>query len=191
MHMCRSSLLKRLNVLSLFILALTGCAGVSEDLRGGRALVPAEHVEGSEVRLRLRALEVMGGEETRVGIVLENPRGYPVTSVRSWIQFDPALISLADLALLEPRLTLFPPGEREIDAEGGLVRFGAASTEPMRDAEILLASLVVTSIREGERGSLSFYDWREDGEGHTGAYAVLEGGIVRSLLEAPVSLTLP
>jgi hypothetical protein len=146
--------------------------------------------QGNELRasLTLKVLEEEGPRRT-VGMVLTNSEGIPLRSVRAWVRFDPSLLSLADLMIVEPRWVLFAPGEREVDAEAGLLRLGGAFREPVSDQELLLATFTVLLLREEREGTLTFDDWRPDGEGHT-AVLSLEGNILENVLQEPSPLVL-
>ncbi len=189
--------LLQISILSLSVL-LAACSRGGEPDRGRgessstgtQALLAPVDIRDTGVRLTWRILEAVDPLRRRVAIVVENPRGEPITSVRAWVRFDPQLSEVAELTI-DPRFTLVAPEELTVVQGEGIVRLGAATPQPLRDQEISFASFLVTSRDPAEPGALSFYDWRDDGSGHTGVFAVVGKGKVRSLLGPPPSLMLP
>jgi len=133
----------------------------------------------------LRLLE-NSGDTKRVGILIQNPTHAPIQSIRAWVRFDPETVQVSDLTIEDGRLTLFAPNERDIDMEEGFVRIGAATREPITDSLMTLATFTMES---SSTPTLTFYDWREGGDGHT-AVLSLDGQSVKNLLQAPPSLEL-
>lgn len=161
----------------LFLLSCSSGNSPRADQSLSHGVAP-EHLS---TRMALRVIDDDGGRKT-VAIVLHNPEHIPVQSVRAWVRFDPASLSLDDLAIQDGRFALFAPGEREIDSVEGFVKIGAALRSPIRDSFLTLATFTVESFESDP--VLSFYDWREGGDGHTAVLTISEQGI-HNILQTP------
>jgi hypothetical protein len=169
---------------ALVLLFLTSCAE-----SGGRHLVNEEGNGEPSVQLSLRAFRKVSEDTFQVGVTITNPDRQPITSVRAWVKFPAEELNVIDLTLEDGRFSLVAPGEWNVDP-GGLVNIGVAASKPVQDAEITVASFLVTLRAEG-RFPLTFYDWRPDGRGHTTVLRVGAGGDVIPLLSPPLPLVLP
>lgn len=166
---------------------LVGCAAGGDD---SRSLLKDDENEVPSAELSLRVLEKFTDGTFRVGIVISNPHRESITSVRSWVSFQPAALAVDALRIEDERFSLVAPGEWEVAEGDGLMKIGLATPEPVRDGEILLASFRAAADPE-LRSPLTFYDWRADGKGHTTVLKVKVNGDVTPLLLPPTSLTLP
>lgn len=163
----------------VLLLLLSCSSGNGPD--ADRSLSHSVAPESLSARMALRVIEDQG-ERKLMAIVIHNPEHIPVQSVRAWVRFDPALLSLSDLAIEDGRFALFAPGEREIDSAEGFVKIGAAAQSPIRDAFFTLATFTAESAEADP--VLSFYDWRENGDGHTAVLTITEDGI-QNILQTP------
>lgn len=146
-----------------------------------RSLSHSVAPENLSARMALRVIDDQGERKT-MAIIIHNPEHIPVQSVRAWVRFDPASVFLSDLAMQDGRFTLFAPGERDIDPVEGFVKIGAAVRSPIRDSFFTIATFTMESAEADP--VLSFYDWREDGDGHTAVLTISEEGI-RNILQTP------
>ena len=166
---------------------LTGCGGAEKEPNPEQALRKNSAPEELSARLELRILK-RSEEKNTIGIILLNPSGTPIQSVRSWVQFDPATTQVSDLQMVDARFTLFAPGERTI--EDGFVKIGVAAVDSIHDESVLLASFTAAKTSAtGVPAILRFYDWKSEGDGHS-ALLSFEGEVIRNVLAPPSSLQL-
>lgn len=168
------------------LLLLTSCS-LSRKPRDDRALMHDAARETLSAHMALRVLHDNGQTKT-IAIVLQNPQRALIQSVRAWVQFDAALLTVSDLAIEDGRFMLFAPGERGIDAEKGFVKIGAATKEPMTDDTTTLATFTIYSHTTA-KPVLTFYDWRIGGDGHTAVLSI-DGGKAINILTAPPATNL-
>ena len=169
------------------LLLLTSC-GAEKEQSSGSTLKHSTAPDTLSARLELRLLEERQGTST-IGIVIHNPERVPVQSVRSWIQFNPSSMRVQNLGIVESRFALFAPGERTIDRREGFVKLGAAAQSPITDEEIVFATFTVRADSGDVPSALSFYDWREEGNGHTAVLSLKEDS-VQNIVRLPSSLPL-
>jgi len=169
------------------LILLTSC-GAEKKQSNNNELKHAVALDSLTARLELRLMQKIQGVST-IGIVIHNPSRAPIQSVRSWVQFDPSAMRIRDLGIVESRFALFAPGERMIDSSEGFVKLGAAAQTPITDEEIVFATFTVRLASGDTPSALSFYDWREEGNGHT-AVLLLEEDAVTNILRLPTALSL-
>lgn len=122
-------------------------------------------------------------------LVLTNPGKRKISRVRSWIQYNSAVLEgktvTAGTSLPTPA-----PGELEFSATDGMIKIdlSAASNAESADEEIVVARIVlqVKSIPATKTDVLSFYDVQSSG--HTRVVAVKTGGTEDILTQNPGSL---
>lgn len=166
------------------LLLLSSCA---REPSKDRALKHDSAPETLSAGMSMRVLEE-NGERKKVAIVVQNPALVPVQSVRAWVRFDPLLIDVRDLTVEDGRFILFAPGERTIDSAEGFVKIGAAVRTAITDPLITLATFTVTT-HKGEKPVLTFYDWKDQGDGHTAVLSIVQGNAM-NILHAPPSIEL-
>src|SRR3989344_312987 len=168
------------------LLLVTSC-GISRSPRDDRALQNNAATESLSAHMALRVLREDGTSKT-FAIVLQNPQHALIQSVRAWVQFDSSAIYVSDLTIEDGRFSLFAQGERGIDSEGGFIKIGAATSEPITDALITLATFTVRST-SSDASVLTFYDWRIGGDGHTAVLSIDHGNAL-NILSAPSAIDL-
>ena len=166
------------------LLLMTSCS-VSSTLRDDRSLMHDAVPETFSARLVLRVLREEGDRKV-LAIVVQNTDRLPIQSVRAWVRFDPMELKASDLTMEDGRFALFAPGEREIDSVSGFIKIGAAAREPVSDD---LATLATFTIQSSAKPVLTFYDWREEGDGHA-AILTLKDGKASNILTAPPAIEL-
>ena len=85
----------------LLLLSCSSGNGPNTDRSLSHSVAP----ESLSARMALRVIED-DGEKKIMAIVIHNPEHIPVQSVRAWVRFDPASLSLNDLAIQDGRFAL-------------------------------------------------------------------------------------
>lgn len=166
----------------LLVTLLVGCTSGSGD-----QMIHSVAPDELTAKMQLVVISERGSEK-EIGIVVQNPENHPVQSVRAWVKFDSASVQVTDLSLDEERLSLTAPGEMEIDSEEGFVKIGVASASPLREGVLNVASFRAKVVGQ-ESPILTFYDWREGGDGHVAVLTLSEGKAV-NVLKTPSSISL-
>ena len=125
-----------------------------------------------EVKLNLKSEKV--GKEVKVSISLENPNLKPITSVQSWLSYDPALLKGVKVEAKGSAFEMTAPYDNNFDTEAGLVRIGRASPRPITEKTIAVAEVTFEPLGEGA-AAVDAYDYQDDLGGHTSANAMVDG----------------
>jgi hypothetical protein len=136
-----------------------------------------------EVKLALRADRT--GDKLKVTVTLENPNLKPVTSVQSWLSFDPSKLQGSSIEARSSAFGLMAPYKNTFDNVNGLVMLGRANPQPVLEKSSLVAELSFDIVKDGTT-TIDAYDYQDDLSGHTSAN-VLEGGKPFNVLEKPDS----
>lgn len=106
------------------------------------------------------------GNISRLQLVLTNPEAQPITSVESWISFNPKLVKGNGFKVNEKAFNLSAPYTNGFDQEHGLLRFGRSTTTPITSHSIILADLTFESTSDIPV-LLEAYDYQYDISGHS------------------------
>jgi len=136
-----------------------------------------------EVRLALKADRQ--GDKLKVTVTLENPNLKPVTSVQTWLSFDPSKLQGKTVEARSSAFGLMAPYANTFDNENGLVMLGRSNSQPVAEKSTVVAVLSFDIVKPGVT-TLDAYDYQDDLSGHTSAN-VLEGGKPFNVLQKPDS----
>jgi len=126
--------------------------------------------------------------QVAVTISLDNPENKPVTSVQSWLSFDPDRLYGKEIKTDDSAFSLMAPYDNTFDNENGLVMLGRANPEPLTAKTIKVAEIIFDVKGEGAT-MLDVYDYQDDLSGHASANSLIEGKPY-NLLKKPNSPTL-
>ncbi len=155
-----------------------------EDSRNEKALDAQERTAALELRLTPDE-----SENIRVEIWLKNPDQKPITSVRSFLTYDPDVLAGSEILIPQDSLfTIVAPGEQEFDALRGIAKIGISSAENkvVTDSEILVATALFTS-KQKTFTTIDFYN--PGNTGHTLVLAKTADGF-HDILQTPSIPTL-
>lgn len=165
---------------------------VSND-RNGEATTLLEKIsEAQEKKGEAQAARTVGislekafvkNEKLTFEVWIDNPEGRPLSSVRSFLAFDPEVLKGVSLEIPSdsPFLTAAPE-EKGFDSVRGLVKIGLASSAPSRKKSILLARVSMERLTP-QFTTLDFYNPGADG--HTTALEENSDGTLRNVLRMP------
>jgi hypothetical protein len=114
------------------------------------------------------------GKQVTVTVSLENPNLKPITSVQAWLSYDPAKLQGKTVDAKDSAFDLMAPYNNTFDNQNGLVMLGRASTKPVKDKVIKVATVTFDSVQEGA-AMLDAYDYQEDLSGHVSANVLSDG----------------
>ncbi|MBU1017598.1 hypothetical protein KKA33_01060 [Patescibacteria group bacterium] len=112
--------------------------------------------------------------QVTVTVTLNNPENKLVTSVQSWLSFDPSRLYGKEIKTGDSAFSLIAPYDNTFDNENGLVMLGRANPDPLTDKTIKVAEVVFDIKGEGAT-MIDVYDYKDDLSGHTSANSVIEG----------------
>ena len=125
-----------------------------------------------EVSMVLKAEREEG--QIKVKITLDNPNQKPVTSIQSWLSFDPAKVQGREINTEKSAFSIVAPYDNDFDNENGLVMLGRGNPDPITAKTIEVAEVVFDVVGEGTI-MIDVYDYREDLTGHTSANTITDG----------------
>ena len=114
------------------------------------------------------------GDELNVKIMLDNPEQKPITSVQSWLSYDPEALEGVEIEVTDSPFAFTAPYENTFDEVNGLVMIGRGNAEPVTDKEINVAS-VVFKVTTDDITMIDIYDYQNDLSGHASANMMMEG----------------
>ncbi len=109
-----------------------------------------------------------------VKVTLQNPTHKPITSVQSWLTFDPKKLQGTGVDISKSPFSLTAPFENTFDNQDGLVRLGRGSDKPLSDGFLTVATLTFKVVSAGTT-MMDAYDYRSNLRGHASANVVING----------------
>ncbi len=127
-------------------------------------------------------------DELRIVIKLDNPNKKPITSVQSWLSYNPDDLKGKEIDTKNSAFSLTAPYNNTFDENNGLMMLGRSNPDPVNDESITVAT-VIFEVLEDATLAVDAYDYREDLSGHT-SVNVLVDGTPYNILVKPDSPTL-
>lgn len=171
--------------LTIFLLGslLSGCGlGTREPSETLQVMRYLEQVE-KDVSLSLQAQRE--GDEVIVKVNLDNANRHPITSVQTWLSYNPDQLEGVRVNAVNSSFPLAAPYKSDFDPVNGLVMIGRSNPNPVSDASIFVAEIVFKPKAEGSL-MLDAYDYKNTIEGHMSANVLLDG-IPFNILKKPES----
>jgi hypothetical protein len=140
-------------------------------------LTPAESIEQAvkviqDVTMRLSADRA--DSRVTVKIVLDNPNGKSITSVESWLSYDPDALKGERINVVDSPFEFTAPYDNTFDEVNGLVMLGRANSKPITTKTINVAEVVFELLEDGTT-MIDTYDYQSDMSGHVSANILLDG----------------
>lgn len=140
----------------------------------------AEHLQTPVLR---------AGDILDIDIVLNASVPADVTSVRSWLKYDPTQLEARSVELMNDVLPQPIPGEQSIDANEGIIRIGGGTDGKLASMEARVARVTFRVISTAAPSSVSFHNYQEDGSGETAVLKDSDDSVMQLLTAAPTQLT--
>ena len=125
-----------------------------------------------EVTMSLKAKKERG--TVTVKITLANPKQKPITSVQTWLSFDPGKLHGSKVDTANTDFSLMAPYDNTFDDTNGLVMIGRSNPDPLTSTSITVAEVVFDIVDEGTT-MIDVYDYRRDLSGHASVNALVDG----------------
>ena len=123
--------------------------------------------------------------QVTVKIVLDNPEKKPITSVQSWLSYNPKALKGVKINVENSPFAFTAPYENTFDEATGVVMIGRGNNEPVDDKSITIAEVVFELIQEGTT-MIDIYDYRNDLSGHN-SVNMMQNGFPYNILIKPES----
>jgi len=135
-------------------------------------------------------LTVRAGTFT-VLVTLQNPAQTPIDSVRSWLTFDPTKLQVQSIDDENSAFDLALADEKKFDNTTGIVSIGRSSSTVQNGKSLLVEKIVFQALSRGDEATtaIDFYDYKENTEGHTGVYHLVDG-VPYNILQEPHNTSL-
>ncbi|MBN2096000.1 hypothetical protein JW752_01220 [Candidatus Peregrinibacteria bacterium] len=162
---------------------LNGCALLPQEKASEATQPPAPKINVEKLAEKARAAQKSVNlafkaerEEGQVTVTinLNNPEGKPITSVQSWLSFDPNRLYGKEIKTDDSAFSLIAPYNNTFDNENGLMMLGRANPDPLTDKTIKVAEVVFDVRGEGAT-MIDVYDYQDDLSGHASANSIIEG----------------
>lgn len=99
-------------------------------------------------------------------LILNNPQQEPVTSVESWLSFNPKWFKGIKFEPNETQFELTAPYQNGFDQTQGLMKLGRSTAQPVTDEQIVLATFSFQVLDQNQPLIIEPYDYRYDLKGH-------------------------
>lgn len=103
--------------------------------------------------------------ENKVQIILLNPKGESINSVRSWLSYDKRIIQIKNLNLNSSTFNLAAPQEYLVDKDKGIIKIGLTSTKSTNSTKILVGEFEYEN-NSNQSGLLQCYDYGDNTDSH-------------------------
>lgn len=165
---------------------LTGCGTVHGFSKAGITRIYEAQELKKTAELELLPVPSAEGRVT-LKLVIENPEKKPITSVQSWLSYNPDVLSGAALRTEESPFHIVAPYDNGFDQDAGLVMIGRSTETPVDDEEILVAEIEFEKTADGT-AMIEAYDYTSDLTGHSSVNMVIDETPYNILLKPDVPL---
>lgn len=155
---------------------LGGCANnqppQTEDMLSEALKLAAVSEEVSkDVTLELKSARE--GDTVTVQISLNNPSQKPITSVESWLSYDPSALEGVSVSDEDSAFEFTAPYENTFDAHTGIVKVGRSHRDPVNAANIKVAEVTFKVLQEGTT-FVDVYNYKNDLSGNASVNVITE-----------------
>ena len=107
-------------------------------------------------------------------ISISNPEKKPITSVQSWLSYNPDFLKGVRIETSNSPFGLVAPYDNTFDEVNGVVMIGRSNGEPIMDEVIPVVDVIFQIQKEGVN-MLDAYDYQYDLSGHTSVNTMVDG----------------
>lgn len=112
--------------------------------------------------------------QIKVTVSLDNPNQKALTSVQTWLSYDPEKLKGVEVDASQSAFLLVAPYNNTFDDENGLVMVGRSNTEPITDVSVNVATITFERLVDAPV-TIDAYDYRNDLTGHMSANTLVDG----------------
>ncbi|MBP9773454.1 MAG: fibronectin type III domain-containing protein [Candidatus Peribacteraceae bacterium] len=151
-----------------------------------RSTCPQYSIQNAQT-LQTDALKA--GDILDIDIVLKSSNPQEISTVRSWVEYDPATLEARNIELASA-LPIALPGEQSIDAKTGVIKIGGGTQGKLIENDVAIARITFRVLSSARPTSLRFHNYLADGTGETSVMKVVGTTSTPLLSIAPPSLTI-
>jgi hypothetical protein len=124
------------------------------------------------------------GEKVIVDIVIDNPASKKISSVSSWLKYNPAELKALEIKSDGSDFGLAAPDGDKINAQEGIVQIGRANIgTPIDNNQIYIASVIFEVLTDqNKKSSVEFFNYQDSELGNTGVF-MISGLLTENILE--------
>ncbi len=137
----------------------------------------------------LQTMQMRSGDIVDVDIVLTTMDPQAVSTVRSWLKYDPTQLEARSVEIFADVLPQPIPGEQSIDAVQGLIKIGGGTDGKLNATEARVARVTFRVINTTVNSNIFFENYKQDGTGETAVLKETDGGPVQLMQVNPTILT--
>jgi len=168
---------KKIIIATLFIFLvgtlLSGCTSSVGDLHKSAPIQFLKNIRKVKKDVVLTLKSDREGDTVTVKIILENPAKKPISSVQTWLSYNPDHLNGIDVDVVNSPFALAAPYDNTFDNINGLVMIGRANNEPISDPFIVVAE-VSFNVSTDMSAMVDAYDYRNNLSGHVSANMILD-----------------
>jgi len=144
------------------------------------------------IELKPTQTTVNVGDEFDVDVILKNPSGQNVISVRSWLEYDTNSLEGVSINTQDTLFTLSAPGEDEFSTSDGHVKIGRSNISGgVKDFEVKVATIKFrVKAQSPVTTVIAPYDYQVTELGHTSVNIIDQGFPVNVLTTKPDSINI-
>lgn len=165
---------------------LAGCASKNMSEAASQRIMEAQAMKKT-VSISLDTITSEDKNTLTLRLTLNNPDHKPITSVQSWLSYNPDVLKGLSIDTKESAFKLTAPYKNDFDPTAGLVMLGRSNASPIADSEITVAELHFQKVGQGT-AMIEAYDFRQNLEGHTSVNMMLDGVPANILLKPATPL---
>lgn len=177
---------KKIIIIGLLILpliGLTACTKEPDNLTQHPLIQAINNQFAVKRDVEIYAVAERKGKEVTVTLTLHNLSQKPITSVQSWLSYNPRHLKGIAIKTDASPFTLTAPYESNFDGKNGLVRLGRATNKPITDARIEVAQVTFEALTD-DLAMISFYDYQQYLTGHT-SVNMMQDNVPYNVLKQP------
>lgn len=167
---------------------LTGCKPGNRSVSeiGIKRISAAREIKKS---VSLAPVVTQDKEGILVRLMLNNPEKKPITSVQTWLTYNPKVLQGVSIDTKKTPFELTAPDGNGFDQNAGLVMIGRSTAKAVADTDISVAEVRFKKIGEGAV-MIETYDYRSDLSGHTSANMMDNGTPINLLVKPQIPLVI-
>ena len=174
--------IKIIVAVTLIVLGSNVLAGCSPQDNSDVGVKRLEEAQEMKKTVSMSLVEVEGASDITLRLILENPEGKPVTSVQTWLAYNPEVLKGISIDISESDFEFMAPYDNAFDEAMGLMMLGRSSAMPVEAQKIVVADLHFERLAEGV-AMIEAFDYQYDLEGHTSANMMQDGDPLNILLK--------
>jgi hypothetical protein len=176
---------KKIYITGILLSCLSACTfpadkgNVQQDMHEAASALQNEIIKSVALGLKTAKNTYTAGDQVAVSIEVFNPDMKDISSVSSWLSFDPTKLQAVEIRDEESDFSLSISEDNTFDNETGLISLQRTAGENNGQNHVLSVATVVFEVLSVEQESITtvdFFHYQPDASGRTGIYQVSDNG---------------